>query len=96
MGLIMRGALGCRRSWPEITVEILEVTLSPSNKMRIMYGSNLNFERFNRYFYDLLRKGFIEEINGSDGRDKYKITERGRTLLEVLRKAEARIISVEN
>jgi predicted transcriptional regulator len=84
-----------RRSWPEITVEILEVTLSPSNKMRIMYGSNLNFERFNRYFYDLLRKGFIKEITGSDGRDKYKITEQGRTLLEVLRKAEALLFSEE-
>jgi predicted transcriptional regulator len=90
-----RGSLVRRRSWPEITVEILEVTLSPSNKMRIMYGSNLNFERFNRYFYDLLRKGFIKEITGSDGRDKYKITEQGRTLLEVLRKAEALLFSEE-
>ena len=76
-----------RRSWPEITAEILEATLSPSNKMRIMYKSNLNFERFNRYFHDLLRKGFIEEKNGSDGRLVYKTTERGRTLLVVLRKA---------
>jgi predicted transcriptional regulator len=84
-----------RRSWPEITAEILEVTLSPSNKMRIMYGSNLNFERFNRYFYDLLRKGFIEEVNSSDSYDKYRITERGRTLLEVLRKAEALLFSEE-
>jgi len=84
-----------RRSWPEITVEILEVTLSPSNKMRVMYGSNLNFECFNRYFYDLLRKGFIEEINCSDGRSVYTITERGRTLLDVLRKAEALLYSEE-
>lgn len=82
-----------RRSWPEITIEILEVSLSPSNKMRIMYGSNLNFERFNRYFYDLLRKGFIEEVNSSDHCDKYRITERGRTLLDVLRKAEALLFS---
>ena len=84
-----------RRCWPEITAKILEITLRPSNKMRVMYGSNLNFERFNRYFYDLLRKGFIEEINGSDGRDKYKITDRGRTLLDVLRKAEALLFSQE-
>jgi len=84
-----------RRSWPEITVEILEATLNPSNKMRIMYKSNLNFERFNRYFYDLLRKGFIEEKNGSDGRLVYKTTERGRTLLEVLRKAQDLVFSEE-
>lgn len=82
-----------RRSWPEITVEILEATLSPSNKMRIMYRSNLNSERFNRYFYDLLRKGFIEEKNGSDGRLVYKATERGRTLLDVLRKAHELVFS---
>jgi predicted transcriptional regulator len=85
-----------RRSWPEITIEILEVTLRPSNKMRIMYRSNLNFERFNRYFYDLLRKGFIEGVNGSDGRENYKITEQGRTLLDVLKKAEALLFSEED
>ena len=84
-----------RRSWPEITVDILEATLSPSNKMRIMYRSNLNFERFNRYFHDLLRKGFIEEKNGSDGRLVYKTTDRGRTLLDVLRKAHELVFSEE-
>jgi predicted transcriptional regulator len=84
-----------RRSWPEITVDILEATLSPSNKMRIMYKSNLNFERFNRYFHDLLRKGFIEEKNGSDGRLVYKTTKRGRTLLDVLIKAQELVFSEE-
>ena len=74
-------------------MEILEATLSPSNKTRIMYKSNLNFARFNSYFYDLLRKGFIEEMNGSDGRVVYKTTDRGRTLLEVLRKARELVFS---
>lgn len=77
-----------RRSWPEIVSDILEVTLNPTNKMRIMYKSNLNFERFHKYFYDLLRKGFIEEMNDFNGRLVYKTTQRGRTLLEVLRKAQ--------
>jgi len=79
--------MGNKRSWPAITVDILEATLHPSNKMRVMYRSNLNFERFNKYFYDLLRKGFVEEMDNGNGRSVYKITERGRTLLEVLRKA---------
>jgi predicted transcriptional regulator len=69
--------------------------MNPSNKMRIMYESNLNFERFNRYFYDLLRKGFIEEKNSSDGRLVYKTTKRGRTLLDVLRKAQELVFSEE-
>lgn len=82
-----------RRSWPEITAEILEASLNPLSKMRIMYKSNLNFERFNRYFYNLLKKGFIEEMNGSDRRVMYKTTERGRTLLDVLRKAQELVFS---
>lgn len=77
-----------RRSWPAITIDILEATLKPSNKMRVMYKSNLNFERFNRYFFDLLGKGFVEEIDDSNGRTVYLATERGRTLLEVLKKAQ--------
>ena len=85
-----------RRSWPEITAAILETTLNPSKKTRIMYKSNLNFERFNRYFCDLLRKGFIEEKNGSEGRLVYKTTKRGRTLLEVLRKAHKLVFSEED
>ncbi len=97
--LWMFSPVGCdlvqRRSWPEITTDILEVALTPSNKMRIMYKANLNFERFNRYFYDLLRKGFIEEKNGSNGRLVYKATERGRTLLKVLRKARELVSSDE-
>ena len=84
-----------KRGWPEITTDILEVTLRPANKMKIMYKSNLNFKRFNRYFHDLLKKGFIEMVNGSDGRDKFKITKRGKTLLDVLRKAEALLLSEE-
>ena len=84
-----------RRSWPAITVDILEATLTPSNKMRVMYRANLNFERFNRYFYDLLRKGFIEEKDGSDGRLVYKTTERGKTLLAVIKKAQELIGSEE-
>jgi predicted transcriptional regulator len=76
-----------KRDWQAISIDILEATLNPQKKMRIMYKSNLNFERFNRYFYDLLRKGFVEEVNDSDGRSSYKISERGKTLLVALRKA---------
>ena len=76
-----------KRDGQAISIDILEATLTPQKKMRIMYKSNLNFERFNRYFYDLLRKGFVEEVNDSDGRSSYKISERGKTLLVALRKA---------
>ncbi len=77
-----------KRGWPAITIDILETTLVASNKMRIMYKSNLNFVRFNKYFSDLSRKGFIEKTIDSNGRSLYKTTERGKILLEALRKAE--------
>jgi len=84
-----------KRGWPVIVIDILEVTLTPSNKMKIMYKANLNFERFTKYFYDLLRKGFIEEINDSNGRAVYQATERGKTLLEVLKRAQELVSSDE-
>lgn len=85
-----------KRDWQAISIDILEATLNPQKKMRIMYKSNLNFERFNRYFYDLLRKGFVEEVNDSDGRSSYKISERGKTLLVALRKARELFSSEES
>ena len=75
-----------RRSWSEIVADILVATVTPSNKMRVMYRSNLNFARFQKYFQDLLKKGFVKEMNGSDGRLLYKTTERGQILLEILKK----------
>lgn len=82
-----------RRSWPEITVDILEVTLKPSNKMKIMYASNLNFGRFTKYFYDLLKKGFITEVANSRGNIEYIITDKGKVLLNVLKKAQELLFS---
>ena len=76
-----------KRGWGTITIDILEATIAPQKKMRIMYKSNLNYARFNKYFYDFLKKGFIEEINGCDGKMCYHISQRGKTLLVVLKKA---------
>jgi predicted transcriptional regulator len=88
-------ALNHRRCWPEITIEILRGTLRPSNKMRIMYGAKLTPNSLKIYFHDLLKKGFIEKMKNSDRGVKYKITGQGRTLLEVLRKAEVLFFSEE-
>lgn len=53
-----------------------------------MYKANLNFDQFSRHFQQLLQKGFIEELDGGDGKPAYRISERGRTLLGALREAE--------
>jgi len=73
-----------RRSWPSIVIDILEIALTPSTKMRIMYGANLNFNRFSKYFLDLLKRGFLEEIKSSKGKKLYRTTESGKDLLNAL------------
>jgi predicted transcriptional regulator len=82
-----RDCLG-KRGWGAITIAILEATLIPQRKMRIMYRANLNYARFNKYFGDLLKKGFIEEAADPHGKPLYRVSEKGKTLLAALRKAE--------
>ena len=79
---------GGKRIWGVIVQDILSATLKPEKKMRIMYRANLNYDRFNGYFYDLLEKGFIEQVNGRDGKPAYKVSERGKVLLAALRKVD--------
>ena len=76
-----------KRGWEAITTDILEATLKPEKKMRIMYKSNLNYTRFDKYFQDLLVKGLIETLDDSDGKTAYVISARGKTLLNALKKA---------
>ncbi len=76
-----------KRGRGTITIDILEATLTPQKKMRIMYRANLNYARFNKYFFDFLSKGFIEQTFDSDGKKCYHISQRGKTLLAVLKKA---------
>jgi len=77
-----------RRSLESITIDILEATLTPQRKMRIMYRANLNYACFNKYFTSFLEKGFIEKTVYSEGKVCYRISKRGRTLLAALKKAQ--------
>lgn len=78
-----------RRSRIEVIVDVLSEALTETNKTRIMYRANLNFVRFKRYLSELLKKGLIMEVrnNPKDG-VFYKTTEKGRELLEILKKAQ--------
>ena len=76
-----------KRSRMTITIEIFEATLTPKKKMKLMYKVNLNYLRFNKYLSDLLKKGFVEAINDSEGNKCYRISQRGKELLRVLKKA---------
>ena len=82
-----------KRGWGTITIDILEATLAPQKKMRIMYSANLNYARFNKYFSDFLNKGFIEKTSDPDGKVCYHISQRGKTLLAALKKANELALS---
>jgi len=78
-----------KRSWSDISVDILESSLTPLSKTRLMYKSHLNFRRFNEYFDDFLRKRLLVEAEESSGRVKLYVTSnRGKVLLAALREAK--------
>lgn len=79
-----------KRAWVDISIDILECALSPTNKTRLMYRSNLNYERFNAYFHDFLRKGLLEKAENAEGNGgtAYVISQQGKILLAALRNAE--------
>ena len=69
-------------------MDILTEALQGANKTRIMYRSNLNFLRFNRYLSEMLENGLLTEENHENGRVIYRVTESGKALLQTLRKAQ--------
>ena len=78
-----------RRSRIDVLIEILTEALNESSKTRIMYRCNLNYKCFNRYLKELLEKGLIVKIERSSRKTElYKTSEKGRELLQVLKKAK--------
>ena len=84
--------MGSRRSRIEVIKDILTEASSGANKTRIIYRANLNFLRFNRYFSELVEKGLIVGVDNPGGGVVYQTTEKGKALLEVLKKAEQFIL----
>lgn len=77
-----------RRSQRELIIDILTEALRGASKTRIMYRANLNFLRFKQYFSRLESKGLITVISNPGRGIVYRTTEKGKTLLDVLKKAE--------
>lgn len=74
-----RGSM--RRSRMEIIFEILKnVEDGIGAKTRLMYASNLDWRNFSRYISFLEEKGFVV-CSG----DSYKLTEKGKLLLQKMR-----------
>jgi predicted transcriptional regulator len=77
-----------KRGWGTIAIEILEASLSAQKKTKIMYLANLNYERFNKYLYDFVSKGFIVKVLDPYGMPEYMISEEGRIFLHALKNAQ--------
>lgn len=78
-----------KRNWSNISIDILEASVTPLSKTRLMYRSDLNFKRFNEYFADFLKKELLKEVENSSRRVKLYVTsERGKILLAALKEAQ--------
>ena len=67
-----------RRSNYEIYADIIETTLKPTQKTRIVYGNLLNFNIVKKYLDNLIEAGLIRHIPDSRA---YEATEKGLKFL---------------
>lgn len=67
---------------------ILSAAKDGASKTRLMYKVNMNLASFNRYLRELTAAGLIAKVSGSHGEMKYRTTEHGKNLLQLLEKAE--------
>jgi predicted transcriptional regulator len=82
--------IGKRRDRLEVIKDILKVADSPygANKTRLVYMSNLNFNRLSVFLIFLLEKELLEK---SEDENVYHITSKGREFLQQLDKTEKMI-----
>lgn len=69
-----------KRSYVDITAEILRIARAGASKTQIVYGANLNFAMLREYAEELANAGLIRK----DG-CLIKTTEKGREYLEYYR-----------
>jgi predicted transcriptional regulator len=76
-----------RRGQLELIEKILTIALNGANATSIVYGANIDFNRFKSLSSNLIGKKLLTVEQGSGAYGKtYRTTDRGRTLLTLLRK----------
>jgi predicted transcriptional regulator len=78
------------RSRIKIYFDILSSVKEEGNAKptRVLYRSNLSYDRLTRYLDELVTKGLLAEVRSEDSR-YYTITEKGSEFLLEVKKAEA-------
>ena len=79
--------IGKRRDRLEVIEDILKVADNPNgaNKTKLVYMSNLNFNRLTSFLNFLLEKEFLEKVKDES---KYTLTVKGREFLRQLEKMQ--------
>ncbi|RLE62207.1 MAG: hypothetical protein DRJ47_11040 [Thermoprotei archaeon] len=82
-----------RRSYIDVLVEILNEALNGCTKTRLIYRCNLNYQSSKRHLNKLLNARLLVKVKQtSNNATLYKTSEKGKELLQVLRRAK-RLIS---
>lgn len=81
-----------KRDKLDILLRIIEVTATPAKKTHILYKASLNFYQLNRYIDELVRLGFIKEMDVPF--KGYVATERGKQLLAMMKNSIKTLILV--
>ena len=84
-GKIVIGVDSMKRSRNEIIEAILTICKDWTNKTKIVYGCDLNFNNAKPYLAFLIEKGLLEHAPSINGRDSWKITDNGLAYLEILK-----------
>jgi predicted transcriptional regulator len=74
-----------RRGEIQILMEILTLSLKDVKATNLMYKANLSYSTLHRYLHVALKQGLVKKICNNDGSVVYRITDKGKLLLERLR-----------
>jgi predicted transcriptional regulator len=78
-----------RRSQTEVNGTVLALALNGANATTIVYGANIDFKRFKSLSINLVGKMLLTvEQDSNEHRKIYRTTERGKDLLNLLRKVK--------
>lgn len=80
----MTRKLKSNRGKIEIMGDVLNLSTEGIRKTRLMFLANLSYEQLFNYLEELQERGFIEQLNETEG-TMYKTTNSGRNFLESYR-----------
>jgi len=75
-----------RRSKLEIYLDILKAVSETSKLTHIGNMANLSWKDAVRHLSFLRRRGFVEAVKAENGREEYRLTQKGLEALETLKK----------